>query len=258
MGKNIPTRLDVPPLLAGIPRQRWPKHVAIIMDGNGRWARQHGLPRIAGHREGAKAVRRVVEEASRLGLERLTLYAFSHENWQRPKNEVSALMALYEEYLKRERKTGKEKNIRFINIGRRAGLSPSVVREIEEAERLGAGNTGLALVLAVNYGGRQEIVDAARELAAEAKAGTIDPAAIDEKMFASKLYRGGAADVDLLIRTAGEMRISNFLLWQVSYAELYVTDVLWPDFKQEELHRALAEFARRERRFGGLAEPEED
>jgi len=257
MGKGTSDKPESPPLLTGVPRERWPRHIAIIMDGNGRWARQRGLPRIAGHREGGKAVRRVVEECVRLGLERLTLFAFSHENWRRPQEEVSQLMEMYEEHLKEERQRGKDKNVRFVNIGRREGLPARLVREIEETERQGAGRTGLTLVLAVNYGGRQEIVDAARQLAAEAKAGRIEPSAIDEKMFAGKLYPGGEADVDLLIRTAGEMRISNFLLWQISYAELYVTDVLWPEFREEDLHRAIREFARRERRFGGLNEQRE-
>jgi len=243
---------ELPPLLAGVPRERWPSHVAIIMDGNGRWAKQRGLARLEGHKEGGKAARRILEEAVRLGLKRLTLYAFSHENWQRPKDEVAALMALYEFYLKDRRRELAESNVRFINVGRRDELPKGVRREIEETERFSAGHTGMTLCVAVNYGGRQEIVDAARRLAAEAKAGRIDPQAIDEQAFAARLYPGNDAEVDLLIRTAGQLRVSNFLLWQISYAEIFVTDVLWPDFTEAELHRALADFARRERRFGGL------
>jgi len=247
-----PTETALPPLLAAIPRDRWPKHIAIIMDGNGRWAQQRGQMRVAGHREGAKAVRRALDEALRLGIARLTLYAFSHENWRRPREEVEALMSLYEQYLRDERPTLMKKNVRFVNIGRREGLPAGVLHEIEESERISAANTAGTLCLAVNYGGRQEIVDAAKKLAAEAKAGRVDPAQIDEAAFAAQLYPGGDMEVDLLIRTAGEMRVSNFLLWQISYAELHVTDVLWPDFGEADLHQAIADFARRQRRFGGL------
>jgi len=243
---------NLPPELAAIPRQRWPEHVAIIMDGNGRWATRRGLPRVAGHHEGADRVHDIVQDASDLGIRRLTLFAFSHENWNRPKAEVDILMHIYEEYLKKERPFIFDNNIRFTNIGRRREL-PQFVRDIvEDTERRSADNTGMTMTLAVNYGGRQEIVDAARHLAAEAAAGHLDPAAVDEQLIASHLYPGGSPEVDLLIRTAGEMRVSNFLLWQISYAELYVTDVLWPDFTEAELHKAILDFAGRERRFGGL------
>ncbi len=246
------TFFPTPPLLAEVPRDRWPGHVAAIMDGNGRWAKQRGLPRIEGHRQGAKTVRRIVEESARLGLRQLTLYAFSHENWSRPKEEVAQLMSLYENYLIDERPTLMKDNIHFRNIGRRDGLPESVLREIDQSERASAANTGLTLCLAVNYGGRQEIVDAARRLAVEAAAGKLDPAAIDEDRFAAALYTAGLSDPDLLLRTAAEMRVSNFLLWQISYAVIYVTETLWPDFAEAVLHRAIADFARRQRRFGGL------
>ena len=243
---------SLPPHLAAIPRERWPGHVAIIMDGNGRWATRRGLPRVAGHREGADRVHAIVQEASDLGIGRLTLFAFSHENWNRPKAEIDLLMHIYEEYLRQERPFIFDNNIRFTNIGRREHLPQSVLDIVEDTERCSAGNTGMTMSLAVNYGGRQEIVDAARRLAAEAAQGTVDPASIDEQSIASRLYAGGASEVDLLIRTAGEMRVSNFLLWQISYAELYVTDVFWPDFTEAELHKAIVDFAGRERRFGGL------
>ena len=243
---------NLPPALAGIPRERWPQHIAIIMDGNGRWATRRGLPRVAGHREGADRVHAIVEEASDLGIQRLTLFAFSHENWNRPKAEIDILMHIYEEYLRKERPFILENNIRFTNIGRREGLPQFVLDIVEETERLSAANTGMTMTLAVNYGGRQEILDAARVLAAEAAAGRLDPGAIDEAAVAARLYAGGAPELDLLIRTAGEMRVSNFLLWQISYAEIHVTDVFWPDFTEAEFHKAIADFAGRDRRFGGL------
>ncbi len=242
----------LPPLLASVPRDRWPKHVAIIMDGNGRWARRHGKPRSEGHRQGALAVRPIVEECARLGLRQLTLYAFSHENWRRPRAEITALMKLYEWYLQRERKLMMERNIRFRNVGRRKGLPASVIRRIEDVERTTEGNDGMTLALAVNYGGRQEIVDAARQLAREAAEGELDAEEIGEETVANRLYPGGREDVDMLVRTAGELRVSNFLLWQISYAEIVVSDVYWPDFDAGELHKAIAEFAGRRRRFGGL------
>jgi undecaprenyl diphosphate synthase len=244
----------MPAVLAEIPRERWPRHVAIIMDGNGRWAQQRRQARIRGHQEGAKAVRRVVEEAARLGLEQLTLYAFSHENWRRPKDEIEKLMALYEKYLRNERKGLMKNNLRFRNIGRREGLPAGVLREVAASEEMSAKNTGMVLCLAVNYGSRQEIADAARRVAEEAAAGQLDLAKIDEDVLAARLYTAGMIDPDLLVRTAGEQRVSNFLLWQISYAEIYVTEVLWPDFGEHDLHLAMADFASRERRFGGLTE----
>ena len=228
-------------------------HVAVIMDGNGRWAQARGLPRAAGHREGVETVRRIVTESARLGLGALTLYSFSSENWKRPADEVAALMLRCCEFLRVERPTMLRENIRFRRIGRREGLPPEVLAELDETERATAHATGLTLCLALNYGSRTEIADAARALAEEVAAGTRSIASIDEQAVASRLYTAGIPDPDLLVRTAGEMRVSNYLLWQISYAELHVTEVLWPDFTVGDLHRALADFARRDRRFGGVA-----
>jgi len=236
----------------GFPPERLPRSVAIIMDGNGRWARRQGLPRSAGHRAGAEVVERIVTDAATLALEALTVYSFSIENWRRPAEEVENLMHLYAEYLVSQRPNVRKNNIRLRHVGRREGLPPEVLRELDESLRASAGNTGMYLCLALNYGSHAEIVDAVRRIAAKAAAGRIAPAAIDEADIAAHLDSAGVPDPDLLIRTAGEMRISNFLLWQISYAELYVTDVLWPAFTVEEFHKALAAYASRSRRFGGL------
>ena len=238
---------------AAVPRERWPVHVAVIMDGNGRWAQARGLPRAAGHREGVETVRRIVTESARLGLGALTLYSFSSENWKRPADEVAALMFLCCEFLRLERPTMLRENIRFRRIGRREGLPPEVLAELDETERATAHATGLTLCLALNYGSRTEIADAARALAQEVAAGTRSLDSIDEQAVASRLYTAGIPDPDLLVRTAGEMRVSNYLLWQISYAELHVTETLWPDFTVADFHHALADFARRDRRFGGVA-----
>jgi undecaprenyl diphosphate synthase len=235
-----------------IPRERLPRHIAVIMDGNGRWARERGLERVEGHVRGAETVRRIVEECCRLGIGQLTLYSFSSENWKRPKNEVDFLMSLLKQYLIEERPEIMRQNIRFRVIGRRADLSDEVVAEIEETERLSSTNTGLILALAVNYGSRTEIVDAVRSIAERVKSGELAIDAIDEAAISDSLYTRGMVDPDLLIRTAGEMRISNYLLWQISYAELWVTPVQWPDFSNDVFHSALRDFANRERRFGGL------
>ena len=231
---------------------RLPRHVAIIMDGNGRWARRRGLPRVAGHRAGIAAVRETLDVSARLGLEALTLYAFSRENWKRPSSEVNTLMRLLREYLESELDTLVERNIRFRAIGRLADLPRRVTNALEQAERRTRENTGLVFQIALSYSGRAEIVDAARAIAARVARGEVDPDAIDEAMFARHLYAGDVPDPDLLIRTSGELRISNFLLWQVAYAEIWVTDVLWPDFRRQHLFEALGDFARRERRFGGV------
>jgi len=239
----------------GVEDDHIPRAVAIIMDGNGRWASRHGLPRSVGHVEGAKVVRRIVTEAARLGLEALTLYSFSIENWRRPADEVNALMHLYEDYLVQERPTVMQHNIRLRHIGRREGLPPGVLREMDESVRASAGNTGMHLCLALNYGSRAEITDAVRRIAARVQAG--QPAKdIDESVIAEALDTAGVPDPDLLIRTSGEFRLSNFLLWQLSYAEFYVTDVYWPDFDEEDFRKALLDYAARSRRFGGLGEKE--
>jgi undecaprenyl diphosphate synthase len=237
---------------AGLDPKRLPAHVAIIMDGNGRWAAQRNLPRHEGHARGAQSVRTTVEECCRLGLEQLTLYCLSSENWKRPQAELDFLMALLEQYLIEERTEILEQNIRFCTIGRRSGLPPEVLREIDENIRLSSANNGMRLCLAINYGARGELVDAMRVLARRVREGTLDPEAIDEDAISGALDTAGMPDPDLLIRTAGEMRISNFLLWQISYAELWVTERCWPDFDRAALHQALRDYAGRGRRFGGL------
>ena len=248
----------MPPAKAPELPRNFPRHIAIIMDGNGRWARQRGKPRAAGHRAGAGRVREITTECARLGLDQLTLYAFSKENWTRPKTEVSALMRLLSRYLVQERPTLMKNNIRFRAIGSVEDLPKGPLAEIRKTEQISAGNTGMTFGVALSYGGRDEIVHAAKSLAEEARSGRLDPASITEELFATRLYTAGMPDPDLLIRTAGEMRVSNFLLWQISYAELYVTDVLWPDFGAEELHKAIQAYARRERRFGGVNPIERD
>jgi len=236
----------------GIPDQRIPRSVAIIMDGNGRWATRHGLPRIAGHRQGAKVVRRIVTESARLGLDALTLYSFSIENWSRPADEVNALMHLYAEYLLHERRTVMDHNIRLRHLGRRQGLPDEVIKELDESLRVSAGNTGMFLCLAINYGSRTEITDAVRRMAQKLQRGEISIDQIDQDAISANLDTAGLPDPDLVIRTSGEMRLSNFLLWQVSYAEFYVTDALFPDFDEWQLHKAICAFAGRSRRFGGV------
>jgi undecaprenyl diphosphate synthase len=240
---------------AGLDPARLPVHIAIIMDGNGRWAAQRGLPRIEGHRRGTQSVRETLEECCRLGIGQLTLYCLSVENWKRPQTEIDFLMALLEQYLIQERAEIMEQNIRFTMIGRRSDLPAAVLQELDENIRLSANNTGTVLCLAINYGGHTELVDAMRALAERVCRGTLRPEDIEEETIQNNLYTATMPDPDLLIRTAGEMRISNFLLWQISYAELWVTDQCWPDFTRETLHQALRDFAHRERRFGGLKNP---
>jgi undecaprenyl diphosphate synthase len=236
----------------GLKPEQLPRHVAIIMDGNGRWARARGLPRILGHRQGIRSVRAVVEEGCRLGLEQLTLYCLSIENWKRPPRELKFLLRLLRHFLVVERNELMEQRVRLSMIGRRELLPEEVLEELDRTVAMTSANTGMRLCLAVNYGGRTEIVDAARELAAAVRSGSIALDQIDESVFASYLTTAGIPDPDLLIRTAGEMRLSNFLLWQVSYAELWITDVLWPDFRGDDLLAACQAFAARERKFGGL------
>jgi len=249
---------EVPQELADVPRDAWPNHIAIIMDGNGRWAQARGLPRIEGHRRGGETVRRITEECSRLGIGQLTLFAFSSENWRRPREEVEYLMKLYGDHLVRERPTILKNRIRFTTIGRREGIPADVLAEVDRTVEVSAGHTGMTLCLAVNYGSRQEIADAARRLAERAARGDLDPATITEETVAAALDTAGMPDPDLLIRTAGEMRLSNFLLWQMSYAEWWVTETLWPDFGESDLWAAIRDFARRERRFGGLKAKREE
>jgi undecaprenyl diphosphate synthase len=239
-------------LLSLIDRRRLPRHVAIIMDGNGRWARARGLPRVSGHRAGIESVRDTVESSAQLGIDVLTLYAFSRENWKRPEREVRALMRLLKEYLVRERHVLKEHDIRFRVIGHRSDLSPSIRRELDEAEAQSASHSGMTFVIALSYSGRAEIVDAARALAKESASGRLDPSDIDEEALASRLDTAGLPDPDLLIRTSGEMRVSNFLLWQIAYAELWVGEVLWPDFRRRHLYEAILDYQKRDRRFGGI------
>jgi undecaprenyl diphosphate synthase len=213
------------------------------------------MPRQEGHRRGDRSVRAVIEECCRLGIGQLTLYCLSSENWKRPQAELEFLMALLRQYLIDERAEIMEQNIRFSIIGRRTGLPPDVQREMDETIRLSRENIGLRLCLAINYGSRQEIADAARSLAERVRAGQLDPVDIDEDVFAGALYTAGMADPDLLIRTAGELRVSNYLLWQISYAELWVTPLCWPDFTESTLHEALRDYAGRTRRYGGLGGP---
>ena len=229
-----------------------PRHLAVIMDGNGRWAADRGLPRVAGHRAGAETVDRVATECARLGLEALTLYSFSSENWKRPAEEIDALMALLEEYLESQRTRMVENGIRFRRIGRREGLSASILEAADACEEATKECEGLTLCIALNYGSRAEITDVARSIANDVRDGSLDPASIDEELIDARLSTAGLPDPDLLLRTAGEMRISNFLLWQISYAELVVTDVAWPDFSVDDLHAAFRSFAGRARRFGSL------
>ena len=236
----------------GLSTERLPRHIAVIMDGNGRWARARGLPRIEGHRRGVASVRAMVEECSRLGLEQLTLYCFSSENWKRPQQELTLLMHLLEQYVIEERSEIMRQGLRFGMIGRREGLSERVLTEVQKTIDCSRENRGMRLCLAVNYGSRGEIVDAVRSIAQKVAAGDLSPEAIDEECISRHLYTAGMPDPDLVIRTAGEMRISNYLLWQISYAELWVTEKCWPDFREADLHEALRDFASRDRRFGGL------
>ncbi len=241
------SELDVPPA-------KRPRHIAIIMDGNGRWALDKGMPRIAGHRAGALSVRDIVTECARMGLKALTLYSFSLENWKRPANEIDALMGLYLEYLAKERQELLDNNIRFLQIGRREGLPASVLKAGDEMTAATAHCTGLKLVLALNYGSRAEMSDAMREIGRKIEAGEISADQISEQMIGEHLYTAGLPDPDLLIRTAGESRVSNYLLWQISYAEIHVSDRYWPDFKVADLHEAIRDYSRRNRRFGALDE----
>jgi len=244
-----------PKTTLGLERCQLPRHIAIIMDGNGRWAKQRDLARIQGHEQGAKSVRSIVTHCARLGVEVLTLYSFSTENWKRPREEVEFLMSLYVRYLIAERDTIMDNNVRFRHVGRREGLPESVLAEMDQTVAMSRDNTGLTLCLALNYGSRDELTDAVRGIVADVQAGKLQIDDIDPMLISASLYTAGLPDPDLLIRTANERRISNFLLWQISYAEIHVSQTLWPDFGPEELNAAIKDFAGRERRYGAVETP---
>ncbi|NLK87565.1 MAG: isoprenyl transferase [Clostridiaceae bacterium] len=233
-------------------KDKIPVHIAVVMDGNGRWAEKRGLPRKAGHREGANTLKRIVTECDAIGVRYLTAYAFSTENWNRPKDEVDALMSLLLEFLKNADKELAGKNIRILVIGDTERLSDEIRREITRVVSNTSANTGLSLVIALNYGGRCEIASAAARIARDVKDGRISPQDVDEKLFSEYLYTKGIPDPDLVIRPSGENRLSNFLLWQSSYSEFWYSNILWPDFSRNDLHEAISEFQRRNRRYGGL------
>ena len=237
-----------------VPPNQRPQHIAVIMDGNGRWAGRRGLPRIEGHRRGVASVRSTVEECARLRIEQLTLYCLSSENWKRPRQELDFLMHLLEQYMIEERTSIMDQDITVCVIGRRDGIPDATLREMDKTIEMTAENTGTRLCLAINYGSRLELLDAVRRIAQECDAGKLDTETITEQTISDYLYTSGMPDPDLLIRTAGEMRISNFLLWQISYAELWVTERCWPEFGIDELHLALRDYAARDRRFGGLSD----
>ncbi len=249
-----PTDLAEERLLLELDADRLPQHIAVIMDGNGRWAQRRHLPRVAGHRAGVQSARTVIETCARLGIPALTLYAFSMENWRRPKAEIDFLMRLLREYLRKELPTIHRNNIRMLVIGRSDQLPKEVHADIDRAMEQTAGNTGMKLAVALNYGGRAELVDAFNRILDRVRNNGLANARIDEELISQHLYTAGLPDPDLLIRTSGEMRVSNFLLWQIAYAEIYVTETLWPDFSRAQLYEALLDFQKRERRYGGLAE----
>jgi len=236
----------------GLRPNQMPRHIAIIMDGNGRWAKRKGLPRVEGHREGGKTVEKIAQCCVDFGIESLTLYSFSIENWKRPKGEVSALMHLYTQYLIEIRATLMKNNVKLVHLGRSAGLPAPVQNELKKTMEITDANTGMILALALNYSGRVEIIDATIQIAQEYKNGKLRLRDINEQCVSRHLYTAGLAEPDLLIRTANEMRISNFLLWQISYSEFYVTKTLWPDFKKSSLEKAILAYAKRNRRFGTI------
>jgi undecaprenyl diphosphate synthase len=236
----------------GITASRMPRHIAIIMDGNGRWAQKKGLPRGQGHRQGGKTVEKIAQCCVDFGIKSLTLYSFSIENWERPKSEVNTLMNLYAQYLVGIRPTVMKNNVKLIHLGRSAQLPDMVKKELKKTTEITAGNTGMILALALNYGGRAEIADAAKKIAQKYKNGKLRLKDIDQECISQHLHTAGLADPDLLIRTANEMRISNFLLWQISYSEFYVTKTLWPDFRKKDLEKAILDYAKRDRRFGTI------
>lgn len=236
----------------GLTLEQMPHHIAIIMDGNGRWAKKKGLQRVDGHRQGGKTVEIIAQYCVDFGIESLTLYSFSIENWKRPKTEINALMHLYTQYLIQIRSTLMKNNVKLIHLGRLAGLPAPVQKELGKTMEMTSANTGMILALALNYGGRVEIIDATQKIAQEYKSGKLRLRDIDEQCISRHLYTAGLAEPDLLIRTANEMRISNFLLWQISYSEFYVTKTFWPDFKKASLEKAILAYAKRTRRFGTI------
>lgn len=244
----------LPENLASLPRERWPRHIAIIMDGNGRWAQRRDLPRIEGHRRGAETVRKITEECASLEIEQLTLYCLSSENWKRPPQEIGFLMHLLEQYMIGERQTIMDNNLKVRMVGRRDNIPTQVLRELDETVAMSRQNGGMWLNLAINYGSRAEMVDAVQGIARKIANQEMSVEEIDEHTIADHLYTAGSDDPDLLLRTAGEMRVSNFLLWQISYAEIWVTEKCWPEFDESTLHEAIMDFARRNRKFGGLSE----
>jgi len=248
--KNPEEKLKKTAKRLGLRPDQMPRHIAIIMDGNGRWAKRKGLPRVEGHRQGGKTVEKIAQCCVDFGIESLTLYSFSIENWKRPKGEVSALMHLYTQYLIEIRATLMKNNVKLVHLGRSAGLPAPVQNELRKTMEITDANTGMILALALNYGGRTEIIDATIQIAQEYKNGKLRLRDIDEQCVSRHLYTAGLAEPDLLIRTANEMRISNFLLWQISYSEFYVTKTLWPDFKNSSLENAILAYAKRNRRFG--------
>jgi len=250
--KNIEEKLKKTAKRLGLTTEQMPRHIAIIMDGNGRWAQQRSLPRVEGHREGAKTVEKIAQCCVNFGIESLTLYSFSIENWKRPKDEVNSLMHLYTQYLIEIRPTLMKNNVKLIHLGRLAGLPGAVQKELTKTIQKTCTNTGMILALALNYGGRAEIVDATKKIAQEYKKDKVRLKDIDEQCINRNLYTAGLAEPDLLIRTANETRISNFLLWQISYSEFYVTKTLWPDFKKASLEKAIQAYAKRNRRFGTI------
>ncbi len=239
--------------LADVPTDRRPRHIAMIMDGNGRWAQRQGQPRIVGHQNGATTVRKITEEAARLKIDQVTLYCLSSENWKRPADELEFLLQLLSQYLITERDTLMENNIRLKIIGRRDRIPADVQSEMDRTLEMTASNDGTTLCLAINYGARGEIVDAFRKIGNLIERGSLKPEDITEDLISQNLYTAGMSDPDLLVRTAGERRVSNYLLWQISYAEIWVTEKLWPDFSVEDMHDAIRNYSQRTRRFGGLA-----
>ncbi len=250
--KSFEQKLNETAERLGLSPEQVPRHLAIIMDGNGRWAQRRSLPRVEGHRQGAKVVERIALDCVAYGIESLTLYSFSIENWKRPRTEVNALMHLYAEYLEGIRPTLMRNNVKLIHLGRVEGLPVPVQQELAATMEETGANTGMTLALALNYSGRAELVDMTRKIAREYRAGELQLEDIDEKCLSRHLYAADLPDPDLLIRTANEMRISNFLLWQISYSEFYVTKTLWPDFKKTSLDRAVRAYAKRTRRFGTI------